>query len=263
MSDRTSFYPELAKKIAPADGKLAVLLPGLGAVSTTLIAGVHLINKGLAQPIGSLHADAEACASASARQPRFVPIKELVPLAELDDLVFGGWDIFPDNAYEAAVKAGVLSKRDARPVRDRARGGQARCPPSSTARTSRTSTGPNVKKATTKMHLAEQLCEDIADFRKANGCRRAPSWSGAARPRSTSQPTPVHETIEAFEKGLKDNSPRHSALDDLRLRRDRERRALRQRRAEPLRRHPGAAWSSRASEGRARSPARTSRPARR
>src|SRR6202166_2323532 len=99
MSDKTSFYPELARDIAPPEGKLGVLLPGLGAVSTTLIAGIHLIGKGLARPFGSL-TQMQTIRLGKLSQPRFVPIKELVPLAELKDLVFGAWDIFPDNAYE-------------------------------------------------------------------------------------------------------------------------------------------------------------------
>src|SRR5207247_8789195 len=101
-------YPELAKTIAPAKGRLAVLLPGLGAVSTTLIAGVHLIRKGLAKPFGSV-TQMQKLRLGKRTHPRHTLIKELVPLAGLDDLVFGGWDIFPDNTYEAAVKAGLLS----------------------------------------------------------------------------------------------------------------------------------------------------------
>ena len=104
MTDRTSFYPELEKKIAPAEGKLAVLLPGLGAVSTTLIAGVHLIRKNLAKPFGSV-TQMQKLRLGKRTQPRFKPVKELVPLSDLSDLVFGGWDIFPDNTYEAAAKA--------------------------------------------------------------------------------------------------------------------------------------------------------------
>src|SRR6202162_2081916 len=106
MSDKTSFYPELARDIAPAQGRLGVLLPGLGAVSTTLIAGVHLIRKGLARPFGSV-TQMQKLRLGKRTHPRFSLIRELVPLAALDDLVFGGWDIFPDNTFEAATKAGV------------------------------------------------------------------------------------------------------------------------------------------------------------
>ena len=87
MTDRTSFYPELEKKIAPAEGKLAVLLPGLGAVSTTLIAGVHLIRKGLAKPFGSV-TQMQKLRLGKRTQPRFTPVKELVPLSDLSDRCF-------------------------------------------------------------------------------------------------------------------------------------------------------------------------------
>src|SRR5258706_15665357 len=116
MSDKTSFYPELARDIAPPAGKLGVLLPGLGAVSTTLIAGIHLIIKGLAQPFGSL-TQMQKIRLGKRSSPRFVPIKELVPLADVKDFVFGAWDIFPDNAYEAALAAGVLPPETLEKVR--------------------------------------------------------------------------------------------------------------------------------------------------
>src|SRR5262249_39988916 len=97
MNDRTSFYPELAKKIAPREGRLAVLLPGLGAVSTTLIAGVHLIRRGLARPFGSV-TQMQKLRLGKRTHPRFTFIKDLVPLAGLENLAFGGWDIFTDDA---------------------------------------------------------------------------------------------------------------------------------------------------------------------
>src|SRR6202162_1339070 len=116
MSAKTSFYPELARDIAPAQGSLGVLLPRLGAVSTTLIAGVHLINKGLARPFGSL-TQMQKIRLGKRTNPRFVPIKELVPLADPEGTVFGAWDIFPDNAYEAALAAGVLPRETLEKVR--------------------------------------------------------------------------------------------------------------------------------------------------
>ena len=165
MNDRTSFYPELARDIAPAEGPLAVLLPGLGAVATTLVAGVHLVEKGIARPFGSL-TQMQKIRLGKRTDPRFVPIRELVPLAGLRDLVFGGWDIFPDNAYETAVKAGVLSPEmlaAARPaltalepwraVFDRA--------------WVRNLDGAHRKEAPTKMHLAEALVEDVEGFRRS------------------------------------------------------------------------------------------------
>ena len=204
MSDRTSFYPELARKIAPASGKLAVLLPGLGAVSTTLIAGVHLIRKGLAQPIGSV-TQLQKLRLGKRSQPRFTLIKELVPLADLEDLVFGGWDIFPDNSYEAAVKAGVLSKDMLSAVRPELESVQP-WPAVFERAWVKNLDGPNVKAGPTKMHLAEALIADIARFRESSGASRAVMvWCGSTE--VYSQPTAVHETLAAFENGLKENSP--------------------------------------------------------
>jgi myo-inositol-1-phosphate synthase len=204
MNERTSFYPELARKIAPAEGRLAVLLPGLGAVSTTLIAGVHLIRKGLAKPFGSV-TQMQKLRLGKRTHPRFVAVNELVPLAGLDSLVFGGWDIFPDNAHEAAGKAGVLPPEMLRAVRPELEA--VRPWPAVFERAwVRNLDGPNVKKAPTKMHLAEALVADIESFRKSSGAARAVMvWCGSTE--VYTQQKPVHESLEAFEKGLKENSP--------------------------------------------------------
>ena len=108
MSEQSSLYPELARDIAPAQGKLGVLLPGLGAVSTTLIAGVALIKKGLAQPIGSL-TQLQKIRLGKRSNPRYSFIKDLVPMANLQDLVFGGWDIFLLRVRVACI--GILLAR--------------------------------------------------------------------------------------------------------------------------------------------------------
>src|SRR5438445_4782763 len=96
-------------RIAPAKGRLGVMLVGLGAVSTTFIAGVEAIKKGLAEPIGRL-TQMGAIRLGKRTDNRVPAIKDFLPLADLDDLIFGAWDIFPDLAYEAAVHAGVLEK---------------------------------------------------------------------------------------------------------------------------------------------------------
>jgi myo-inositol-1-phosphate synthase len=165
MSDRTSFYPELARDIVPARGKLGVLLPGLGAVSTTLVAGVHLIEKGLAKPFGSL-TQMQSLRLGKRTQPRWKPIRELVPLAALSDLVFGSWDIFPDNAFEAARKAGVLSEEMLSAVRPEL---EALKPWPAVFEHSwvRNLEGTHKKSASTKMHLAQALMQDIDEFRKS------------------------------------------------------------------------------------------------
>ena len=99
-----------AVQIAPADGKLGVLIPGIGAVTTTFIAGLEAIKRGLGKPIGSL-TQLGTVRLGKRTEARTPAIKDFVPLANVDDLVVGGWDIFEDNAYEAAVKAGVLEVR--------------------------------------------------------------------------------------------------------------------------------------------------------
>jgi len=204
MSEQTSFYPELAKNIAPAGGKLGVLLPGIGAVSTTLAAGVHLIRKGLARPFGSL-TQMQRLRLGKRTHPRFVPIRELVPLADLEDLVFGGWDIFPDNAYQAARGAGVVPPEMLEQVRDDL---EAVTPwPAVFDRAYvRRLDGPHVKSAPTKRHLAEALVRDIEDFRSKERVSRAVMlWCGSTE--VYLQPSATHQSLAAFERGLERNAP--------------------------------------------------------
>ena len=105
------------EKVKKAEGKLAVLLPGMGAVSTTLMAGVLLANKGLAKPIGSI--TQTGTIRLGKRTDNRVPrIKDFAPLAKLEDIVFGGWDLFPDSAYEAALHAKVLEAKDLDPIKE-------------------------------------------------------------------------------------------------------------------------------------------------
>ena len=204
MSDRTSFYPELARTIAPAQGKVGVLLPGLGAVATTLVAGVHLIEKGLARPFGSL-TQMQGLRLGKRTQPRWKLIREIVPLAGLSDLVFGGWDIFPDNAYETAVKAGVVPADMLAAVRPEM---EALKPwPAVFERAwVRNLDGQHKKTGPTKKHLAQALMSDIEEFRRATRVDRCVMvWCGSTE--VFVEPTPTHATLSAFEKGLAENSP--------------------------------------------------------
>src|SRR6266540_2973738 len=204
MSDRTSYYPELAKDIAPPKGKLGILLPGLGAVSTTLIAGVHLINKGLARPFGSL-TQMQKIRLGKRTNPRFVPIKELVPLAEPTDLVFGAWDIFPDNAYEAARGAGVLPPEMLAQVRTELEA-VAPWPGVFDRAYVRNLDGKHVKTGPTKRHLAQALMQDMEDFLSAQQLDRAVAvWCGSTE--VFLQAGPTHQTLAAFEMGLERNAP--------------------------------------------------------
>jgi myo-inositol-1-phosphate synthase len=204
MTDRTSFYPELARDIAPAKGKLGVLIPGLGAVATTLVAGVHLIEKGLARPFGSL-TQMQKLRLGKRTAPRFVPIRELVPLAKTSDLVFGGWDVFPDDAFQTAVKAGVVPSEMLAAVKGEL-SALSPWPAVFEHAWVKNLDGHHSKRAPTKRHLADALSEDIERFRRQTGVDRLVMvWCGSTE--VFAQPSAVHETLAAFEKGLEQNSP--------------------------------------------------------
>src|SRR5437667_8752787 len=153
-------------EIAPAKGKLGVLLVGLGAVSTTFIAGVEAIKLGLAEPIGSL--TQMGTIRLGKRTDNRVPkIKDFVPLANLNDLVFGAWDIFPDSAYEAAMHAGVLEKDLLTKLRkplQKIKPMKAVFDQNYVKRLS----GTNVKSGKNKFELAKQLVAEIAEWKKKN-----------------------------------------------------------------------------------------------
>jgi len=196
--------PNRSVAIAPAQGKLGVLLPGLGAVSTTFIAGVASVRRGLAEPIGSL--TQMGTIRLGKRTENRVPyVRDFVPLAGLGDLVFGGWDIFPEDTYQAALHAGVLEKPLLESVRDELEA--VRPMPAVFDRNYvRKLDGPNVKKGRTKMDLAEQLMRDIEDFKKKHGLARLVMvWCGSTE--IYIQPGPVHASLAAFEKGLQNNDP--------------------------------------------------------
>src|SRR5215510_11004606 len=165
-------------EIAPARGKLGVLLVGLGAVSTTTIAGVLAIRKGFAKPIGSLTqmGTVRLGKRTEGRSPR---ISEIVPLPSLDDLVFGGWDIFEDDCYSAARTAGVIEPallEKVRPEMERIRP----WPAVFDQRYVKRLDGPNVKKGKNKRDLAEQVIADIRAFQSANKLdRMVMVWCGS------------------------------------------------------------------------------------
>src|SRR6516162_9949478 len=156
--------------IAPARGRLGVLLVGLGAVSTTTIAGVLAIRKGLAKPIGSL-AEMGTVRLGRRTEGRSPLIREFVPLADLDDIVFGGWDIFADNCYEAAKHAGVLDEKLLDQVKDELTAIEP-MPAVFDRQYVKRLDGPNIKKGRNKKDLAEQLIADIRKFKADNGCDR-------------------------------------------------------------------------------------------
>jgi myo-inositol-1-phosphate synthase len=181
-----------------------VLTPGLGAVATTFIAGVEAARRGLAQPVGSLTqmANIRLGKRTEGRQPK---IKDFVPLASLDQLVFGAWDPIPDDAYESAVKAGVLESRHLEPIADFLRGIKP-MPAVFDKNYVRRLDGENVKRGRNKRELAEQLREDIRRFKAENQCDRLVMvWCGSTE--IYLKPTEAHQTIEAFEKAMEANDP--------------------------------------------------------
>ena len=188
--------------IAPAEGRLGVLLVGLGAVSTTTIAGTMAIRKGIAPPIGSL-TQMGAIRLGKRTEGRSPRIKDVVPLAGLDDLVFGGWDIFDEDCYAAARTAGVLETALLTAVRPELEAIRP-MPAVFDQRYVKRLAGPNVKKGKNKRDLAEQLIEDIRHFKKTNGCSRLVMvWCGSTE--VFMKEAPVHATIESFEAALEAN----------------------------------------------------------
>ena len=190
--------------IAPPSGRLGVLLVGLGAVSTTFIAGVHAIRKGLAVPIGSL-AQMGTVRLGKRTDGRTPLVKDFVPLASLDDLVFGAWDIFHDNGYEAAKTAGVLESallEQLRPELETIRPWPAVFDQHYVKRLM----GPNVKTGANKRELADQVIADIRRFTEENQLDRLVMvWCGSTE--IYMEPTAVHQSLAAFEKGLEESDP--------------------------------------------------------
>jgi myo-inositol-1-phosphate synthase len=188
--------------IRPATGKLGVLTPGLGAVATTFIAGVESVRRGLSKPIGSLTQMA-TIRLGKRTENRSPLIKDFVPLAELDDLVFGAWDPIADDALTAACKAGVLEQRDIEPLADFLRD----IKPMPAVFDNRYVTrlhGDNVKRGKTKRDLAEQLRQDIRDFKSKHRLDRIVAvWCASTE--TYIKPGPQHATIEQFEKAMERN----------------------------------------------------------
>jgi myo-inositol-1-phosphate synthase len=195
---------EKGRPIRPAEGKVGVLLPGMGAVATTFIAGVEAIRRGLSRPIGSLTqmGTVRLGKRTENRSPR---IGEFVPLARVEDLVFGGWDVYEDDAYEAARKAGVLSAEHLaalQPFLQTIRPWPAVFDPAYVKKLS----GTNVKRGRSKRELAEELVADIERFRREKDLSRLVMvWCGSTE--VYREPSEVHSTLERFERGLADNDP--------------------------------------------------------
>jgi myo-inositol-1-phosphate synthase len=190
--------------IQPAEGKLGVLLVGLGAVSTTTIAGVESIRRGIAKPIGSI-TQTSRIRLGKRTDHRSPLVKDVVPLADLSDIVFGAWDPIPDDAYESARHCGVLRPEDLEPVADFMHSIKPMTAVFDKAYVKKLD-GTNVKTGADKLELAEQLRADIRRFKEENGCDRL-SMVWAASTEIFLTLDPVHDTVESFEQAMRDNHP--------------------------------------------------------
>ncbi len=199
MAATSSNETTRASKIAPAKGKLGVMIPGMGAVATTFMAGVEAVRKGIALPIGSL-TQMGTIRLGKRTEGRSPKINKFVPLAGLKDLVFTGWDIFEDDAYESAIHAGVLEKDLLNQIKPYLRSIKPRKAVFDRNYVKKLD-GKHVKKGKNKMDLAEQLRQDIRDFKKKSRADRLVMiWCGSTE--IFLQPSDVHSSVQAFERGL-------------------------------------------------------------
>ena len=191
-------------RIKPSVGKLGVLLVGLGAVSTTLIAGVEAAKKGIAKPIGSL-TQMQTIRLGKRAEGRSPLIKDFVPIAKIADILWGAWDPITDNAYEAAMNAKVLSREHIDSVKAELESIKPMAAVFSNEYVKNIS-GSNVKKASNKFEAAKALIGDINQFKTANNCDRLVIvWCASTE--KYMERTAAHDSIESFEKAMKENSP--------------------------------------------------------
>ncbi|WP_316798255.1 inositol-3-phosphate synthase [Pedobacter frigidisoli] len=195
----------MTEQVKSANGKLGILMPGLGAVATTMISGVAAVKKGLSKPIGSL-TQMGTIRIGKRTEKKEPKIKDFVPLANLEDLVFGGWDVYEDNVYEAAMNARVL---DANLLRDVKEELQAIKPMKAAFDRNyvKNLDGTHIKDIDNRYDLALAVMEDIKNFKADNNCDRIVLvWCGSTE--IYFEASEVHESLAAFEQGLKDNDAR-------------------------------------------------------
>ena len=197
------------KNVKPASGKLGVMCVGLGAVATTFITGVLMVRKGLSKPVGSM-TQYDKIRVGKGENQKYLPYKEIVPIADLNDIVFGAWDVFPENAYQSAVHCEVLKEKDIEPVKDEL----VRIVPMKAAfdrNFAKRLDGSNVKDAATRWDMVEQLREDIRRFKAENNCERIVVLWAASTEIYVPVCEEVHGTLAALEKAMKADDREHVA----------------------------------------------------
>ncbi len=195
--------------VKPADGKLGILVVGCGAVSTTFMAGVLSVRKGLSKPVGSM-TQYDKIRVGRGADKKYLHYADIVPLTKLDDIVFGTWDVYPQNAYQATVYAEVLKEKDIEPVRDELE----KIVPMKAAfdkNYAKRLDGDNVKDCKTRWEMAEALRQDIRDFKEKNGCARVVVIWAASTEIYVPVYEPVHGTLAALEQAMKDDDREHIA----------------------------------------------------
>ena len=224
-----------AASIKPHTGKLGIMIPGMGAVATTLIAGVEAIRRGMAKPIGSL-SQMGTIRLGKRTEGNSPLINDFLDIAPLEDLVFTGWDIFGGNLYDAAKTAQVLDRDTLEAIRPFLESIEP-MPAVFDQHYVKRLTAKHKKIGKNKCDLANQIRNDIAEF-KTKTDRQVMIWCGSTE--IYLERGPVHETLEAFEKGLVDDESRHYAFDDVRMGGVEGGHSVRERRAQPDGRYSGA-----------------------
>lgn len=195
--------------VKPAEGKLGILVVGCGAVSTTFMTGVLMARKGLAKPVGSM-TQYDKIRVGKGENKKYLAYGDIVPLTNLNDIVFGTWDVYPQNAYQAAMYAEVLKEKDINPVREELE----QIVPMKAAfdkNYAKRLDGDNVKDAATRWEMVEQLREDIRSFKEKNGCARIVVIWAASTEIYVPVYEPVHGTLAALEKAMKEDDREHIA----------------------------------------------------
>ena len=198
-----------ANTVLPAEGKLGILIVGNGAVATTFMTGVLMARRGLAKPIGSM-TQYDRIRVGRGEEKKYLSYGEIVPLASLSDIVFGTWDVYPQNAYQAAVYAEVLKRDDIEPVREELEK-IVPMPAAFDRNYAKRLDGDNVKAAGTRWEMVELLREDIRNFRQQHGCARIVVLWAASTEIYVPIDMEVHGTLEALERGMKADDRQHIA----------------------------------------------------
>ena len=197
------------QNVKPADGKLGVLVVGLGAVATTFITGVLMIRKGLSKPIGSM-TQYDKIRVGRGKDKKYLHYGDIVPLAKLDDIVFGSWDAYPANAYESAINAEVLRDRDINPVKDELEA-IVPMPAAFDHDYAKRIEGDNIMHGATRKQMVENLRSDIRKFKKDNNCGRVVViWAASTEIYVPYYPA-VHDSLADLEKGIEANDREHIA----------------------------------------------------